>query len=195
MLGSVGRGHRGPMQVGRVTLTGSGYCVVLVGKQWGGEDIQWPLLQPCAQNAHCLHNLQPWLALGTTFQGGPANRKTEHTWPPAVRGPLTPSQVNLLTFHSWVPLHVAVEYNWSPACTTCFTMQKQVCGSNCVAPGAPNISGNFADPCSALLVETKIIINTKHLFKQLLLLYLVFLSIKVIFSCHTLLSYVTPRVF
>lgn len=160
MLGSVGRGHRGPLQAGRVTLTGSGCCVVLVGKHWGGEDIQWPLLQPCAQNVHCLHNLQPWLALGTTFQD-PANRKTEHAWPPAIRGPLTPLQVNLLTFLSWVPLYVAMEYNWSPACTTGFTLQRQVRGSNSVAPGAPNIYGNFADPCSALLVETKIRSN-KH---------------------------------
>lgn len=68
-------GTWGPLQAGRVTVTGSGCRVVLVGKQWGGEDIQWPLLQPCAQNARCLHDLHPWLALGTTFQD-PANGKT-----------------------------------------------------------------------------------------------------------------------
>ena len=67
MLGSVGRGHWGPLQEGRMTLAGSGCCPVVVGQQWGGEDTGWLLLQPRAQNAHSLHDLQPWLALGTTF--------------------------------------------------------------------------------------------------------------------------------
>lgn len=144
---------------------------------WGSSEGERISNGLCSSHAPRMHTVSttcspdsPW---GPPFKTLPI-RKTEHAWPPAIRGPLTPWQVNLLTFHSWVPLHMAVEYNWSPACTTGFTMQKQVCGSNSVAPRAPNISGNFADPCSALLVETKIKINTKHLFKQLLLLYLVF---------------------
>lgn len=86
-----------------------------------------PAMHP--ECGHCLHRPAALTRPGTTFKTLPI-RKTEHAWPPAIRRSPDSLASQLAHISPWVPLHMAAEYNWSPACTTGFTMQKQVCAAN-----------------------------------------------------------------